>query len=94
KTAKEDTAKVHLLLTMADQYESNNQDSSLFYLNKAGKLSQKLNFRRGLYGYYRNSLIIYYTKGDYAKALLLSDSAMSVARELKDSVKVVSILGN
>lgn len=94
KSAKGDTTRVMLLFGIADQYENSNQDSSLYFLDQAKSLSQELNFKNGLYTYYQNALIVYYTKGNYAKALQLSDSALLVAGELNDSTKIASILGN
>ena len=92
--AKEDTNKVMLLLKIADTYESNNQDSSIFYLEKLKKLSQSLKFTRGLYLYYQHSAIVSFTKGNYDIAMQQSEEALSVARELNDSNLIINILAN
>lgn len=42
--AGEDSVKVNLLLAIADVYETNNQDSSIFFLEKAKLLAEKLGF--------------------------------------------------
>ncbi len=94
KSGKEDTAKAMLLINIADQYEYNNQDSALYFLNLSKSLSQKLNFKNGLFTYYQNAMIVSYTKGNYAMALPLGDTALALARQLRDSVKVVTIIAN
>ena len=92
--AKEDTNKVMLLLKIADAYESNNQDSSIFYLEKLKQLSHSLKFTRGLYLYYEHSAIVFFTKGNYDIAMQQSKEALSVARELNDSNLIINILAN
>lgn len=92
--AKEDTNKVRLLLNIANAYESNNQDSSIFYLEKLKQLSQSLKFTRGLYLYYEHSAIVSFTKGNYDIAMQQSEEALSVARELNDSNLIINILAN
>jgi len=94
KSGKEDTAKAMLLINIANQYEYNNQDSALYFLNLSKSLSQKLNFKNGLFTYYQNAMIVSYTKGNYAMALPLGDTALALARQLRDSVKVVTIIAN
>src|SRR5689334_13544121 len=64
-TAKEDTVKVRILLNLADVYETNNQDSSHFYLQEAKQLSSVLHFDRGLYLYYEQLMIVSFTTGQY-----------------------------
>ncbi len=93
-SAKEDTGKVMLLLHIASGYETNNQDSSIYFLEQSKKLSERLNFRIGLYHYYEHSLIVSYTKGNYNLALHQSDTALTLAKELKDSALIIFVLGN
>ena len=93
-STKEDTGKVMLLLRMADTYEANNQDSSVYYLEESKKLSDLLGFRRGLYHYYAQSVIVSFTKGDYDLAMKQSNDALIIARELKDSNFIINTLGN
>jgi two-component system, NarL family, sensor kinase len=93
-SAKEDTGKVMLLLKIADTYESNNQDSSIYYLEESKRLSGLLKFRKGLYHYYAQSVIVSFTKGDYDLAMKQSDDALAIARELKDSNYIINTLGN
>jgi two-component system NarL family sensor kinase len=92
--AKEDTVKVMLLLSMANTYESNNQDSSIYYLEQSKRLAGQLKFKPGLYKYYAQSAIVSFTKGDYDLAMQQSNEALTTARELKDSNLILNTLVN
>ena len=92
--AKEDTGKAMLLLTLASWYETNNQDSSAYYLQKGRTLSESLKFGKGIYYYYQQSTVLAYTKGEYDKAMNESVAGLAMARRLKDSSKVIIMLNN
>ena len=87
-SSKEDTAKVMLLLNIADIYETNNQDSSVYYLEKSRQLSESLSFTKGIYHYYNQSAVVSFTKGDYARAVEQNNKALDWARQLKDSFQI------
>ena len=93
-TAKEDTSKAMTLLSLASWYETNNQDSSAYYLQKGKALAEELKFDRGIYYYYQQATVLSYTKGDYNKALELSVKGLAQARKLKDSSMAVTMLNN
>lgn len=92
--SKEDTGKVTLLLALADTYETNNQDSSLYYLEKVKELSDQLKFPRGLYKYHEQSTIVSFTKGEYQKAIQSGEEALKLARQLPDISYELKMLGN
>jgi signal transduction histidine kinase len=92
--AQDDTLKVMTLLHVADYYEANNQDSSIYYLEKARDLSDSLNFPMGMYHYHEQSAIVYFTKGDYTRAMDQSNNGLLLARQLNDSALVVNMLNN
>jgi two-component system, NarL family, sensor kinase len=94
KTFKEDTSKVMLFLTLASLYETNNQDSSDYCLQKGKILSEALKFDKGIYYYYQQGAVLSYTKGNYSKALDESYKGLAMARKLKDSMKVITMLNN
>src|SRR6478672_8886430 len=75
QSAKEDTGKARLLLNLADVYETNNQDSSRYFLEEAKRLSSLLKFDRGLYLYYEQVMILSFTKGEYDSAMRQSGYA-------------------
>ncbi|MBC7848284.1 MAG: sensor histidine kinase [Chitinophagaceae bacterium] len=93
-SAKEDTSKVMLLLRIADNYETINQDTSRLYLEHARQLATQLKFTLGLYHYYAQSAIVSFTKGEYDLAMQQSNDALATATALKDSGFVVNILVN
>ncbi len=92
--SREDTSKARLLFKIADSYEGNHQDSSLYYIEKARRLSLKLNFVPGIYQYHTQHMIVDFTRGKYASAKDHSEEALLLARQLKDSNLVINTLGN
>jgi two-component system NarL family sensor kinase len=93
-SAKDDTAKVNLLLSIANLYEANDQDSSIYYLEAVKQLSAGLKYKKGLYRYYERSAIVSFTQGKYDLAMKQSNDALRLARELKDSSFVITMLNN
>lgn len=93
-SAREDTGKVMLLLRIADTYENNNQDSSVYYLEKSKRLSGLLKFKPGMYHYYAQNFIVSFTKGNYDLAKLHANEALAIARELNDSNFIINTLAN
>lgn len=89
-----DTGRVMLLIKIADTYETNNQDSAIYYLEQSKQLSDILNFRMGAYLYNEKSAIVSFTKGDYNLAMQQSNSALDAARALKDSGLIINMLNN
>ncbi|HYO22965.1 MAG TPA: sensor histidine kinase, partial [Flavisolibacter sp.] len=93
-TAKEDTAKAMLLLTLASWYETSNQDSAAYFLEKGKALSEKLKFLKGLYHYQNQKTILLYTKGDYKPAMKEAEKGLTIARQMKDTSNVIVMLNN
>ena len=89
-----DTARVMLLLQIADMYETNNQDSAICYLEQSKQLSDILKFKMGIYLYNEQSAIVSFTKGDYNLAMQQSNQALDVAKELNDSNLIINMLNN
>src|SRR5450432_14075 len=92
--AKEDTNKVWTLLHLAKYYETNNQDSSVYYLEKSKTLSESLRFTRGIFYYYQQNSIVSFTRGNYEKAMEENNTALRLARQLKDSSLVIMMLNH
>jgi len=92
--SKEDTSKAMVLLTLASLYETNNQDSAEYYLQKGKALSEALKFDKGIYYYYQQGTVLSYTKGNYTQALEESNKGLAMARKLKDTIKVITMLNN
>lgn len=93
-TSKEDTGKAMILLTLASLYETNDQDSAAYYLKKGKELSEALHFDKGIYYYYQQGTVLSYTKGNYSQALEESNKGLEMAKKLKDTVKVITMLNN
>ena len=93
-TAKKDSSRVNILLALADHYERYKQDSASYYLQEAKLLATSLDYTMGVFKYYRQAAIVSYIKGKYTKAMEESIRALSLARQLKDSTLVVSMLNN
>jgi two-component system, NarL family, sensor kinase len=91
---KNDTGKVTLLLKIAADYETNNQDSCLFYLNVSKRLADSLKFKPGLFHYFIQRFIVSLTKGEYNLSLEHIKKALALAEELKDSTFIVISLAN
>ncbi len=93
-SAKEDTGKVKTLLLIAKYYEANNQDSSIYYLEKSKKLSESLKYLEGVFIYYQQKSVVSLTKGEYEKAMEENNIGLKLARQLKDSTLVVVMLNH
>ena len=91
---KEDTSKALALLTLGATFESSNQDSAAYYLKKGLELAELLKYNTGIYYYYQHSTVLSYTKGEYDKALQQALQGLAMARQIGDSVKVVTMLNN
>jgi len=94
RTANEDTLKVTTLLKIAKLYETNNQDSALYYLAKTKQLAESLKYTRGIFNYYEQVSIVSWTKGDYSKSMDENNQALILARTLKDSSLVIIALNH
>lgn len=92
--SQKDTSRVMVLLRIADTYEANNQDSAIYYLEQSKKLSNSLNFKKGIYHYYEQSAIVSFTKGNYDLAMKQSKNALEEARVLKDSNLIINMFNN
>lgn len=73
--SKEDTSRVMVYLTLASWYETNNQDSSAYYLQKGKSLAEQLKFKRGIYFSYQQGAVLSFTKGNYDEAMAQSVKA-------------------
>jgi len=84
KTAKEDTAKIRLLLLVQKQYATKNYDSSFYYLNTATALSQKL--KTDKLDFYINVGFTeyYYYHNDYKKSLDYAQRNKEIAEKEND----------
>lgn len=82
--AKEDTAKIRLLLDIQKLHSVSNFDSSFYYLNQANDLAQKLKTDKFDYPINNKFSIYYYYNNDYNKAIEYALRAKDVAEKEKD----------
>lgn len=92
--SRKDTSRVDLLIQIANTYISNQQDSSIYYLEQSKQLSDSLNYKMGLLRYNERSAIVSYMKGDYNLSIEHSKRALEAARELNDSNLMIIELNN
>jgi two-component system NarL family sensor kinase len=86
--AKNDTNLVHLYYDIGYEYSMNDYEKAKEYYQKAKKLSENLNFKKGLVlytAYYGNILKI---KGEYDSALILDKEAIRISKELDDKLLI------
>lgn len=89
-----DTNRVHLYIQLGQQYETNNPDSALLLYEQALKLSQQLNYTRGIISYYTNATYVYNIQGNYDTALILNLKSVEIARAFGDPERLAACLGN
>ncbi len=91
---REDTSRAMTLLTLGSLYETNNQDSAEYYLERGRKLAEKLGYLKGLYHYQNQQTILLYTKGEYKAAMREAEKGLAIARQMKDTSNVITMLNN
>ena len=92
--AKEDTTKAKLYLLLSDQYLKDDQKEAEKYVKLAGALSKKINFRKGIYGYYDAYSNVYMRNGKFDSVLYVGMQALTVAQKYADSVEAGRIMMN
>ncbi len=91
---KEDTTAVMLYIQIGQQYESNEPALAKSYYLKAGRLSRKINYPRGVIKYINNYTFVLNLQGQYDSSLLLNLHGVDIARETKDSANLAATLIN
>jgi two-component system, NarL family, sensor kinase len=92
--SKPDTSRVQLYIQLGQQYETNNPDSALLLYEAALKLSQQLDYTRGIISYYTNATYVYNVLGRYDTSLVLNLKSVEIAREFGDPERIAACLGN
>ncbi len=87
-TAQEDTNKVWLLHSIANQYEVSEPQKAILYVGMAGALSRQLNFETGILKYNRHLAYIYAYQARYDSMLYYSEKAMEIAKAKKDTFNI------
>jgi two-component system NarL family sensor kinase len=92
--AKEDTNAVKLYINIGQQLDSSEPNVGKMYYKKAGDLSRKLNYPRGIIKYISNYTFVLNMQGLYDSSLLLNLEGVAIARKTRDSSNLAGTLFN
>ncbi|MDP9954476.1 signal transduction histidine kinase [Epilithonimonas hungarica] len=95
--AKEDTSKVLLYINLGNSVEYEDTENAGKYYRLAGKLSKKLNYKKGILKYISNYTAILNIKGELDSAFTLNKQGVEIAKDLGDKLilaKATANLGN
>jgi tetratricopeptide (TPR) repeat protein len=85
KAAKEDTFKVRILNDLSKKTRNiGDMEKAMKYAKYANSLSEKLNYKRGLYYSYNHFAIIQFKLGNYSESLKNYNLALSISRDAGD----------
>ncbi len=94
KTAKEDTNKVLLYISIGQQYENNLPDSAAYYYTQAKLLSEKLNYTLGVIKYISNITYVLNLQGKLDSSLRLNLYSVELAQRINDRKRLAFGLSN
>lgn len=86
--ARDDTNKVYLLHTIADQYEGAEPERAKSYIRMAGALSRQLNFTTGLMKYNRHLAYVFSMQSRYDSVLYCNEQALEIAKSKNDTFNI------
>jgi adenylate cyclase len=92
--SQEDTNKVKTINALSKVYFSTDPSTSVRYSEEAKKLSEKLQYKKGLALSLKNIGIGYYQQGKYANAITNWDKAMALWFSMGDKLGVSNMLNN
>ena len=94
KDCKEDTTKVNVLLSICRNEYRLSQDSAIFHGNEALKLSEKLDYQKGIAYSYKYIGMGYYFLENYWEAIKVWRLSLSSFEAINDKVGIANILSN
>lgn len=86
--AREDTAKVRLLIDIGNQYEWDDPETAGKYYLEAGDLSEKLEYKEGIIKFIANYTYLLNLRGQYDSSMLLNKRSVKLAMELNDKSQI------
>ena len=92
--AKEDTNAVQLYINIGQQLDTSEPNVGKMYYKKAGDLSRKLNYPKGIIKYINNYTFVLNMQGLYDSSLLLNMEGVAISRETNDSLNLAQTLFN
>ena len=87
--AKEDTNKVHALITTGQYVEYNNLEEAKSYYLQAYELSKKLNYTMGVLKYYSNYTAVLNIQARFDSALVLTKYALQLANKFGNEERII-----
>ncbi len=84
KNAKNQEEKIEAINRLGIHWYQTNFDSAAYYFEKAHTISEKINYKKGLFDYASNLGNVYMYQGRFDKMKLLMLSSMKLAKKLKD----------
>jgi len=94
KTTKTPELKTKAFISLGKIYQSNNIDSSSYYLKRALKLSKKAKLKKLEAESYSQLGILYYYTAQYTNAINYMKDAVDLFKSINDSSKVSDLLNN
>lgn len=94
KTAKEDSNKVLLLLSIGEQYERFTPETSKQYYQQSLQLSQKIGYQPGEIKYASYYTAVLNMQGKFDSSLILNRKALDLAKQLKDELIIAKATFN
>lgn len=88
QTAREDTGKVYLLLSIADEFEDTEPETAKQYVRHAMELSKKLDFPAGLMKSYRHFSYISSYQSRFDSLVYYNKLVLDIARQQKDTFNI------
>ena len=86
--AKEDTAKVRLLIDIGNQYEWDDPETAAKYYLEAGDLSETLEYKEGTIKFIANYSYLLNLRGQLDSSMLLNRQSVKLAEELGDKFQI------
>ncbi len=94
KTAKEDSNKVLLLLSIGEQYERFAPETSKQYYQQSLQLSQKIGYTTGEIKYASYYTAVLSMQGKFDSSLILNKKSLELAKQLKDELIIAKTTFN
>lgn len=86
--AREDTAKVQLLIDIGNQYEWDDHETAATYYLKARRLSEKLNYKRGKIKFAASYTSLLNWRGLYDSSMVYNREALDLSIQLNDKLLI------
>lgn len=93
-TAKEDTARVLLLINIGNEYELTDPEIAGRYYLMAGDLSKRLHYKLGVIKFISNYTAVLSFRGQYDSSLLLNKQSIKIAKEINDKMALAKTYAN